>query len=102
MKCLNCGQENKDAAKVCKKCSRDISVPPAWFPDIRWHMKTLGIIYACLIVFYFGVSYALRQLPKPYYVRKIAPEMTPWLKRKGIPKFVPEGQLTIPQTQQQP
>ena len=64
MKCMNCGQENKDTAKACKKCGRDLTIPPAWFPDAKWHLRTLGIIYACLIVFYFGVTYLLRKLPQ--------------------------------------
>ncbi|MBI4425215.1 MAG: zinc ribbon domain-containing protein [Elusimicrobia bacterium] len=81
MKCHNCGSENKDAAKICKKCARDLSVPPAWFPDWRWHARTLGIIYGGLIVAYFSVSFVLRKLPPPYHLRQIAPEMTPWLKR---------------------
>ncbi len=96
MKCLNCGQENKDAAKVCRKCSRDLTIPPAWFPDARWHVRTLGLIYAGLVVFYFGVSAFLKQLPKPYHIRTIAPEMTPWLRRGGLPKHLPEEQLRAP------
>lgn len=96
MKCLNCGQENKDTAKACKKCARDFTIPPAWFPDGKWHLKTLGTIYALLTVLYFGVSYALKALPKPYHLRNIAPEMTPWLRRPGIAKHVPEEQLKTP------
>lgn len=94
MKCMNCGQENKDSAKACRKCSRDLSIPPAWFPDGAWHLKTLGIIYAVLAAFYFGVSALLKSLPKPYHVRDIPIEMTPWL-RKG-PKFLPEDGLKAP------
>ena len=94
MKCMNCGQENKDTAKACKKCGRGLTVAPAWFPDARWHLKTLGIIYACLIVLYFGVSYLLRRLPKPYHIRQIPIEMTPWL-RAG-PKHIPDGELRAP------
>ncbi len=94
MKCMNCGQENKDAAKACKKCGRDLSVAPAWFPDARWHLKTLAVIYACLIVLYFGVSALLRKLPKPYQMRHIPIEMTPWL-RSG-PKHLPEADLKAP------
>lgn len=81
MKCLNCQQENKDAAKVCKRCGRDLAMPPAWFPDWKWHARTLGLIYVCVTVFYFAVDFALRQLPKPYHIRRIPAEMTPWLKR---------------------
>lgn len=94
MKCMNCGQENKDTAKTCKKCGRDFAIPPAWFPDARWHLRTLGIIYACLIVLYVGVSHLLRLLPKPYHVRRIPIEMTPWL-RPGV-KHLPEDQLQAP------
>jgi hypothetical protein len=93
---MNCGQENKDTAKACKKCGRDLSVPPAWFPDARWHLRTLGIIYACLLVFYFSVSFLLRRLPKPYNIRKIPMEMTPWLRHGN--KFVPDDDLQPPQT----
>ncbi len=81
MKCPNCSFDNKETAKACKKCAHDLSAPPAWFPDWRWHGKTLGIIYACLAIFYFSMSFALRKLPKPYHIREIPPEMTPWLKR---------------------
>jgi hypothetical protein len=94
MKCMNCGQENKDAAKACKKCGRDLTVPPAWFPDMRWHLKTLGVIYVCLVAAYFGVGFLLRQLPKPYHIRKIPLEMTPWL-RSGV-KHLPDEQLQPP------
>jgi hypothetical protein len=100
MKCLNCGQDNKETAKVCRKCGRDLTVPPAWFPDAAWHLRTLGVIYAVLIVFYFGVSLALKQLPKPYNLREIPIEMTPWL-RHGE-KFLPEDQLKAPPPSQKP
>lgn len=94
MKCSNCGQDNKDTAKACRKCGRDLTVPPAWFPDAKWHMKTLGAIYAALIVFYIGVSFALKQLPRPYHLRQIPVEMTPWL-FKGE-KHLPEDKLKAP------
>lgn len=94
MKCLNCGQDNKETAKACRKCGRDLAVPPAWFPDAAWHLRTLGAIYALLIVFYFGVTFALKQLPPPYNLRQIPPEMTPWLGHG--PKFVPEDKLKAP------
>ena len=94
MKCLNCGQENKDAAKTCKKCGRDLTIPPAWFPDARWHLRTLAIIYACIIVAYFGISYLLRRLPRPYNIRHIPEEMTPWLRHGN--KHIPEDQLQAP------
>ena len=81
MKCLNCSQDNKDAAKICKKCGRDLAVAPAWFPDWKWHGRALGIIYACVTAIFLIVTFVLRQLPKPYNLRKLPPEMTPWLKR---------------------
>lgn len=91
MKCVSCGVDNKDAAKTCKKCGRDMSVPAAWFPDARWHLKTLGIIYAGLIGFYLVVNAVLSGLPKPYHLRKIPIEMTPWL--------VPGGKVHLPEEQ---
>ena len=96
MKCLNCGQENKDTAKACKKCSRDLTTPPAWFPDAKWHLRTLGTIYVALTLAYFGITLVLKTLPKPYHLRKIPLEMTPWLKRPGILKHLPEDQLKAP------
>ncbi|OGS04590.1 MAG: hypothetical protein A3G41_03455 [Elusimicrobia bacterium RIFCSPLOWO2_12_FULL_59_9] len=83
MKCPNCSAENKDAAKICKKCGRDFRLPPAWFPNWRWHVRTLASIYVCLILVFFVVKYALRQLPPPYHIRDIPPETTPWLKYRG-------------------
>ncbi|MFA6092974.1 MAG: hypothetical protein WCU88_09280 [Elusimicrobiota bacterium] len=81
MKCQNCQQENKDNAKVCKRCSHDLTLPPAWLPDWKWHARTLAYIYMGLTLFYFGVSFALKSLPTPYHLRKIPAELTPWLKR---------------------
>ena len=83
MKCLNCGQENKDIAKLCKKCGRDLTLPPAWFPDWRWHVRTLAAIYAALIVLFFTAKWLLRKLPPPYDIRDIPAEMTPWLKNRA-------------------
>jgi hypothetical protein len=94
VKCLTCGQENKDIAKVCRKCSRELSTPPAWFPDLRWHLKTLGTIYVLLIASYLGVSWLLKSLPKPYNIRNIPIEMTPWL-RSG-PRHLSEDELKAP------
>ena len=79
---------------MCRKCGRNLTIPPAWFPDARWHLKTLGMIYLALTIFYFGVSYFLKSLPRPYHIRAIPIEMTPWL-RKG-PKFLPEDELKAP------
>lgn len=79
MKCLNCGQENKDKADDCRKCGRDLSLPPAWFPDWKWHIKTLTLIYCVLIVVFFVAKFSLHKLPPPYHLREIKPEVTPWL-----------------------
>ncbi len=81
MKCPNCSQDNKDAAKACRKCGRDLTVPPAWFPDWRWHGRALGMIYAGLVVLYLGVSFVLKRLPEPYHIRRIPAELTPWLRK---------------------
>lgn len=94
MKCASCEVENKDAAKACRKCGRDLS-PPAWFPDARWHAKTLGLIYACLVLLYLGVTTVLSSLPKPYHLRKIPGEMTPWL-NPGGKVHLPEERLKAP------
>jgi len=96
MKCPACSSENKDTAKFCKKCDRDLTAPPAWFPDTAWHVRTLGVIYAGLIVLYFGVSAALARLPKPYNLRQIPIEMTPWLAPRGE-RFLPEEKLKAPE-----
>ncbi|MHB2026444.1 MAG: zinc ribbon domain-containing protein [Elusimicrobiota bacterium] len=94
MKCMNCGQDNKDSAKTCRKCGRDMTIAPAWFPDWKWHAKTISAIYAAVIIFYFGVSFLLRRLPKPYNIRHIPIEMTPWL-RHGK-KFLSDTDLKAP------
>jgi hypothetical protein len=83
MKCPGCASENKDNAKICRKCGREMAIPPAWTPDALWHMKTLAVIYAALTLFYVGVTAALSKLPKPYQLRRIPVEMTPWLAPGG-------------------
>ncbi|MFA5161029.1 MAG: hypothetical protein WC421_02175 [Elusimicrobiales bacterium] len=85
MKCLSCAQENKPGVKICKKCGREIALAPAWFPDWKWHLKTLSIIYAALVLFFFGAHFLLKKLPPPYNLRSIPPEMTPWLNPKTPP-----------------
>jgi len=85
MKCPNCGQENK-SSRLCKKCGRDITLPPAWFPGWRWHVKTLAIIYLALIGFFFTAKYFLHKLPPPYHLRTLPSEMTPWLYPYNNPK----------------
>lgn len=82
MKCPNCGFENKPTLKVCKKCGSDLSKPPIWFCDAKWHIKTLLVIYIFLTSFYFIVGHFLRKLPPPYEQRIIPAEMTPWLNPK--------------------
>ncbi len=95
MKCVDCGVDNKDTMKTCRKCGRDLSVPAPWQPDALWHARTLGIIYAGLTVLYFGVSAALSKLPRPYNLRAIPVEMTPWLALGGK-VHLPEDQLKAP------
>ncbi|PIS47761.1 MAG: hypothetical protein COT17_01815 [Elusimicrobia bacterium CG08_land_8_20_14_0_20_51_18] len=79
MKCPDCGHDNKSSSKLCKKCGKDLTLPPAWFPDTKWHLKTLSVIYLILIIGFFAASHFLHKVPPPYDQRIIAPEMTPWL-----------------------
>jgi hypothetical protein len=95
VKCVGCGFENKENAKTCRKCGRDMAVPPAWQPDAAWHLKTLGAIYAALTLLYFGVTAVLSKLPRPYQLRNIPVEMTPWL-APGGKVHLPEDQLKAP------
>ena len=95
MKCPGCAFDNKDTSKTCRKCGRDLSVPPAWAPDAAWHLKTLAAIYAALALFYVGVTAALSKLPKPYQLRDIPVEMTPWL-APGGKVHLPEDRLKAP------
>ena len=74
MKCPQCQTDNKDQAKSCRKCGMNLQLPPLWQPTWQWHAKTLGIIYAVLIVLFF----VMKSLLKPY-VRHLPPEVTPWL-----------------------
>lgn len=85
MKCLNCGQENRSTLKFCKKCGRDLTAPPIWFPDWKWHLRTLSWIYITVTVAFFAVSYLLHKLPAPYDQRHIPPQMTPWLNPHTVP-----------------
>jgi len=79
MKCFKCGTENKDGAKVCKKCGSSLISQsiPVWQPTWKWHIKVLIIIYVSLIIVYFFLNWLL----KPY-MRKLPPEITPWLEQK--------------------
>ena len=79
MKCPNCGYENRAALKLCKKCSSDLTLAPVWFPNWRWHLKTLSWIYITLIAVFFATSFLLKKLSPPHDIRKIPPQMTPWL-----------------------
>ncbi|OGR97265.1 MAG: hypothetical protein A2902_02995 [Elusimicrobia bacterium RIFCSPLOWO2_01_FULL_64_13] len=74
MKCPSCSADNKDTALHCKKCGGSLIV--MWSPSIQWHARTLGVIIAGLVVFYFLANWML----KPY-LREIPPEVTPWLKK---------------------
>jgi hypothetical protein len=85
--------------KSKKAAAQEALISPPWFPDAKWHLRTLGIIYAVLIVAYFGISQALSRLPKPYHLRKIPMEMTPWL-NPGGKVHLPEEQLKAPGEQQ--
>jgi hypothetical protein len=79
MKCPDCGYENKANHKYCKKCGKDLSLPPKWFVDVKWHIKTVSYIYITLIILFFVISHFLHKLPPPYNQRIIPSEMTPWL-----------------------
>ena len=95
MKCASCAGDKKDKVKACKKCRIDFTAPVAWFPDAKRHLKPLGIIYAAVIVFYFGVSAILSKMPRPYELRHIPIEMTPSLV-KGGKVHLPEDELKAP------
>ena len=79
MKCYKCQSENKEGAKLCRKCGADLIPALLWWPSWRWHAKTLAIIYGFLIVAFI----LLNQLLKPY-MRQIPKDITPWL--KDLPK----------------
>jgi antibiotic biosynthesis monooxygenase (ABM) superfamily enzyme len=79
MKCQKCQTENKEGAKLCRKCGVDFTQPPTWRPSWRWHVITLATIYVILIVAFFTLNNVL----KPF-MRQIPKEITPWL--KDVPK----------------
>lgn len=81
VKCPSCTTENKGKSKNCRKCGYNLTLPPLWIPSWKWHLKTLGIIYAVLVVAYFAINHFLGQLPPPYDLRDIPAEVTPWLKK---------------------
>ena len=76
-------QQSQQSKKSKKAAAQEALISPPWFPDAKWHVRTLMIIYSLLIVVYFGISHALSQLPKPYHLRRIPMEMTPWLNPGG-------------------
>ena len=85
MKCTNCGQDSRPTLKFCKKCGMDLTLPPAWFPGWRWHLKALSWIYLITIALFFVVSWLLHKLPPPYDQRQMPAEMTPWLNPHTVP-----------------
>lgn len=79
-KCIVCQTDNKDEAKVCRKCGGNLAIEPLWRPSWKWHLKTLGIIYVILVVAYFSISHFLGNVvPEPYKMRQIPKDITPWL-----------------------
>ncbi len=85
MKCPGCAQENRAAARYCAKCGADLTCPPVWFPDWKWHLKTLSLIYISLTAAFFALSWLRHKLPPPYDQRTLPQQMTPWLNPKKIP-----------------
>jgi hypothetical protein len=79
MKCPSCEQDNNPNTKLCKKCGRDLTLPPAWFPDWKWHIKALAGIYVVLIICFFVAKIIMKKLPEPYRAKPTPSEMTPWL-----------------------
>ena len=75
MKCSKCNTENKENARGCRKCGNEFHQQQLWKPDWKWHARTLGVIYAALLVAFFLFSHIL----KPY-MRQIPKDITPWLK----------------------
>ncbi|MEK7388470.1 MAG: hypothetical protein AAB036_02105 [Elusimicrobiota bacterium] len=69
--------------KSKKAAFQEALLAPPWFPDAKWHARTLAIIYGVLTAAYFTISYFLTKLPKPYQLRRIPMEMTPWLHPGG-------------------
>jgi hypothetical protein len=85
MKCPDCQTENKANLRFCKKCGKDLTALPKWYPDLKWHLKTLSVIYLILIIFFFAMSHFLHKLPPPYDQRLIPKETTPWLYPHKMP-----------------
>lgn len=95
MKCPKCNVDNRDKAKFCSECGfnlRNIKEKtkkqsenkvdsenlelPLWRPTWKWHLKTLSIIYAALLIIFFMLNILL----KPY-LRQIPKDITPWLNK---------------------
>jgi len=79
MKCPKCQIDNKESAKLCKKCGAEMNPVLVWKPTLRWHLATLSIIFTVLIALFFSLNFVL----KPY-LRQIPKDITPWL--KDVPK----------------
>ena len=80
MKCALCQADNKDQAQVCRKCGANLQVEPIWHPTWKWHLKALSVIFVTLIAAYFAISQFLSRVPKPYRMRDVPKDITPWLK----------------------
>jgi len=63
MLCYNCQLENKDKAKLCKKCGADLSYTP-WRPGYKWHIKVLACIYTVVIVLFFAARFSLNKFDR--------------------------------------
>jgi hypothetical protein len=77
-------QQNKDKSPKAAKAAvaaEPVIAEPVWTPTWKWHLTTLAIIYVCLTIAYFAVSYFLSRVPPPYKLRDIPKELTPWLKK---------------------
>jgi hypothetical protein len=79
MKCIVCQTDNKEGAKICRKCGTSLLLEPLWKPTWKWHLKVLSLIYVCLIIAYFAISTFLTRIPEPYRMRQVPKDITPWL-----------------------
>ena len=56
MKCFNCGMENEDDAKYCKKCGNKIGfVPVKGNDNYPWYLSTWFIIIMFIYFFPIGI-----------------------------------------------
>ena len=81
MICLVCQTDNKDNARVCRKCGADLQAAPLWKTTWAWHGKVLAAIYLVLVVAYFAISAFLQKIPEPYRIREVPKEITPWMQK---------------------